>query len=152
MKKYKFKLDALLTIRKLKEEQCKMQIGKIQVRIAELEKEIIEQDSGIDEAYSLQEQSLAGGAGGLEVRFHPYFVEGKRRHIEGLEHQKMRLQYHVQQKFLELNQLRANVKVIDKMKEKDFTKYKKDLNKRMDRQVEEQVQNWNMTVNKDKGL
>lgn len=148
MKKYKFKLEGLLKIRKLKEEQCKMDIGRIQVRITELKNEIKEQDQGIDEAYELQERSLADGSDGLQVRFHPYFVEGKRSHIEGLKHQISRLEYHVSQKYLELNQLRANVKVIDKMKEKDRTKHKKELNKKMNEAIEEQVQNWKIATSK----
>lgn len=150
MKKgYKYKLEALLKIRKLKEERCKMDIGRIQVRIRELDQEIANHNSGIDEAYELQEKSMQTGANGMEARFHPYFVEGKRAHIDGLTAQKTRLEYHVQQKFKELADLRANVKVLDKMKEKDHKSYKKNLEKKMHETIEEQVQNWRMATSKE---
>ena len=41
MKKFKFKLEALLKMRKLKEDQCKMEIGRLQTRKVELENEIL---------------------------------------------------------------------------------------------------------------
>jgi len=150
MKKgYKYKLEALLKIRKLKEERCKMDIGRIQVRIRELNGEIENHNLGIDEAYELQEKSMQLGASGMESRFHPYFVEGKRAHIQGLTAQKTRLEFHVQQKFKELADLRANVKVLEKMKEKDHKAYKKNLEKKMNERIEEQVQNWRMATVKE---
>ena len=44
--------------------------------------------------------------------------------------------------YARLNEFRADVKVIEEMKEKDQKKYKKDLDKRMNAEIEEQVQNW----------
>ena len=149
MKKYKFKLEALLKIRKLKEEQCKMEIGRIQVRIKELENQIAQQDAGINEAYDMQEKALERGMEGLEVRFHPYYVEGKRTHIRALEMEKSRYQEYVEYKYEELSKLRADVKVITQMKEKDHLKYKKNLEKKMNERIEEQVQNWRMVLSKE---
>lgn len=149
MKKYKFKLDALLKIRKLKEEQCKMEIGRIQVRIRELEDEIKQQHAGIDEAYEMQEKALQGGMEGLEVRFHPYYVQGKRTHIKALEAEKARYQEYVEYKYDELSRFRADVKVIEQMKERDLKAHKKRIEKKMNEQIEEQVQNWRMILNKE---
>jgi len=142
MKKYKFKLDALLKIRKIREDQCKMEIGRIQVQITNLKNEVEKHSAGISEAYDLQEQSLATGASGLENRFHPYFVEGKRAHIGKLQEQIEELELRVQQFYRILSTLRANVKVIEEMKEKDKTEYKKQLNKKINEDIEEQNMNW----------
>ncbi len=142
MKKYKFKLDALLKIRKIKEDQLKMQIGQVQVHITSLKKEVANHNSDIAEAFALQEQSLGGGASGLETRFHPYFVQGKRTHISKVEDEIEQFENKIEQMYLMLNKLRADVKVIEEMKDKDRKKYKKDLDKRMNADIEEQVQNW----------
>jgi flagellar FliJ protein len=149
MKGYKYKLEALLKIRKLKEERCKMEIGRLQVHIRDIEKQIEKHSAGIDEAYDLQEQSLEKGIEGLEVRFHPYFVQGKRSHIEALTNEKARVEHYVQQKFVQLAQLRANVKVLEKMKEKDKKAYKKQIEKKQNERIEEQVQNWRMILGKE---
>ena len=146
MKGYKFKLDAVLKIRKLKEEQCKMEIGRIQVRINLLKSEISKHNVGIEHAYESQEESLKDGLTGQELQFHPYFVSGKRAHIGYLENEIRDLTHDVNQKFDELKQLRANVKVIDEMKEKDKLKYKKAYQKKQDEVIEEQVQNWRMSM------
>lgn len=149
MKKYKFKLEALLKMRKLKEEQCKMEIGRLQIMIRELEVEIAEQDKAIEQAYTMQEEGLENGMEGVEVRFHPYYVNAKRAHIKELQGKKDRFQQYIKIKYNELNQYRAAVKVIEKLKEKEQIKYKNYINKKISEQVEEQVQNWRMTQSKE---
>lgn len=144
MKGFKFKLDAVLKIRKLKEEQAKMAIGLIQVRIRELEAYKAEHNVGIEKAYADQEASLAQGMSGRELQFHPFFVDGKRAHISQIDREISELQIEVTQMYEELKHLRADVKVIDEMKEKEITKYKKDLNKKQFEEIEEQNQNWRM--------
>jgi hypothetical protein len=47
MKGFKFKLEALLKVRKLKEDQCKMEIGRLQVEKQKRLDEIEKQNLGI---------------------------------------------------------------------------------------------------------
>jgi flagellar protein FliJ len=142
MKGYKFKLEALLKMRKLKEDQCKMEIGRLQVEVKKIEDEIGAHNKSIDEAYQSQETILQNGAGGHELQFYPYFIQGKKNHIRKLEEKKIYWQKVVNQKFEELKMLRANVKVIEQLKEKDQITYKKQIDKKMHEKIEEQVQNW----------
>ncbi|MFT6632305.1 MAG: flagellar FliJ protein [Bacteriovoracaceae bacterium] len=143
MKGYKFKLDAVLKIRKLKEERCKMEIGQIQVQINKLNADIQRHKDGIKQSYDSHEEGLSNGLNGQELRFHPYFVSGKNADIQKIQAEINDLKVDVQEKFDELKYLRADVKVMDKMKEKDQTKYKKHLQKKQFEEIEEQVQNWN---------
>lgn len=146
MKGYKFKLEAVLKIRKLKEEQCKMEIGRIQVKINSYKEQIEQHQDGIKQAYESNEQALAGGMNGQELRFHTFFVSGKRAHIEKINSEIQMLTSQVNEKFNELKYLRADSKVIDNMKEKDRTKYKKALQKKQFEEMEEQVQNWKQSI------
>ena len=63
-KQFKFKLEAVLKVRKLKEDQCKMEIGKLQVRMSELEGFKKDNNESIDTAYADQEASLGQGLSG----------------------------------------------------------------------------------------
>lgn len=142
MKGFKFKLDALLKVRKLKEDQCKMEIGRLQVQKQEKIEEIKRQNLGIDKAYGDQESSVTKGATGLDLRFYPYYMQGKRTNIRLLEQEIEMLEREIAQKNKELIEHRANVKVLDSMKEKHKEQYKKALNKKIDNEIQEQVQNW----------
>jgi flagellar FliJ protein len=146
MKGYKFKLEALLKIRKLREEECKTEIGRLQVQITQLRNRIGEHDRGIDEAYDAQEIALSEGAQGQEVTFYPYFVEGNRASIRDIKQEIQVLEERVRELFVELNKFRADVKVIEKMKDKDMTKFKKEKIKKEHQDLEEQVQNWKRFV------
>lgn len=142
MKGYKFKLDAVLKVRKLKEERCKMEIGQIQVQINGLKADIERHKHGIQESYDSHEQGLSNGLIGHELRFHSYFVGGKNADIQRIQKEINFLQNEVEQKYEELKFLRADVKVMDQMKEKDKIKYKKHIQKKQFEEIEEQVQNW----------
>ena len=142
MKKYKFKLEPVLKIRKVKEEQCKMEIGRIQVQIRTIKAEIEKHREGINQSYETSEKELKKGLFGQELRFHPYFVSGKNAHINRLQRELENLDVEIKAKYEELSHLRANVKVIEKMKEKDKIKYKKQLDKKIFEEIEEQTQNW----------
>ncbi len=143
MKKgFQFKLEAVLKMRKLAEDQVKMQIGRVNVKINELRTQVAEHNAGIDQAYEAQEAELARGLDGQELRFHPYFVEGKRAHIGYLESQIKMYESEVERLYLELNRKRADVKVIEKLKEKEHKEYKKNLEKKRAEQLEESVLSW----------
>lgn len=148
MKGYKFKLQALLKIRKLKEETCKMEIGQVQVKITSLQNQIKEHNQSIKGAFKDQEEALEGGLFGHELRFHPYFVEGKRSKIGLIKEEIKKLEEKKNEKLKELATLRANVKVLEKMKEKDQYNYKRKIEKKMNQEIEEQVQNWRQVLGK----
>ncbi len=146
MKGYKFKLEAVLKVRKLKEEQCKMEIGKLQIRITNFKEQIVRHEDGIKEAYHSQEVGLKEGMTGQDLHFYPYFFSGKTAHIDALQREIHILTDKVNEKYEELKLYRAELKVIEKMKEKDKVQYKKKLNKRQFEELEEQVQNWKQAL------
>jgi len=142
MKGFKFKLDALLKVRKLKEDKCKMEIGRLQVERKRKIDDIKNQNLGIDKAYGDQEASIKKGVTGLDIQFYPYFMQGKRTNIQLLKNEISHLDFQIEQKYKELSKLRADVKVLDSMKEEHQISYKKQLNKKIDQDLEEQVQIW----------
>jgi citrate synthase len=123
-----------------------MEIGRIQVEIASKEQQIKTHNDGIRQAFEGQEAALKKGVTGQEARFHPYFVDGKRAHITFIQNEINDLCERRDQKFEELKYLRADVKVIDEMKTKDAKAYKKKNDKKMNEEIEEQVQNWRQIV------
>lgn len=142
MKKYKFKLEALLKMRKLEEEQCKMRIGRLQTKKNELLAEVEKQNMGIDEAYRSQEATIQGGASGLDLRFYPYYFQGKKAAKAKLNEQIEQLDDLLTEAYGMLKEFRAKAKVLEEMKEKDQKAHKKLANKQMHQKIEEQVMNW----------
>lgn len=142
MKGYKFKLDAVLKVRKLKEDQCKMQLGKIQVEINKRKEAIEDHKRGIEASYESHEAGLNQGLNGRELMFHPYFVQTKNAHIKQIETEIESLELERIQKLDELTKLRGDVKIMEDMKEKDKLKYKKHIEKKQWEDLEEQILNW----------
>jgi flagellar FliJ protein len=142
MKKYLFKLDPVLKVRKLKEENCRMELGKLISFLSRIEDQIKHDTSEIQNYYKIQEASLQNGIRGNQVQAFPMLIAAKKKNIQLLLRDKKEQERLIDLKKKELATLRGELKVLENLKEKDFDQYKKALNKEIDQKVEEQTQNW----------
>ena len=142
MKKYLFKLDPVLKLRKLKEENCRMELGKLISFLSRIEDQIKHDTSEIQNYYKIQEASLQNGVRGDQVQAFPMLIAAKEKNIELLHRDKKEQERLIDLKKKELAIFRGELKVLENLKEKDFDQYKKALNKEIDQKVEEQTQNW----------
>ncbi len=142
MKKFKYKLEGLLKIRKAREEGCKMELGQLQNYLSKCRYQIQVENEGIHAAQSAHNKMLESGIGGREVQFFPRFIEGKEVNIQLLKKEIKRYEALVSEKLKELNLLRAEVKVIDNLKEKAQAKFKKEEDKKEELKREENILIW----------
>lgn len=142
MKKYVFRLEAVLKLRKLKEENCRMELGQLILYLNKIEDQISHEKSEINKYYEIQEGALKYGAKGSQINAFPMLIEAKDQNINLLERDKKKQEGLIADKKMELAQLRGDLKVMENLKEKDFQEYRKALNKEIDQKVEEQTQNW----------
>lgn len=143
MKKFKFRLEAILKLKKMEEEKVKMDIGKIQFQINTREQQVAIEHQEIELAYSTHQAELAKGLKGDEITFHPYFVEGKKKKIGILENEIKELNTKKEELLVKLGQARAQTKVYSEMKDKEKSKYRKEINKKQEENIEESVRMWN---------
>lgn len=142
MKKYAFRLEAVLKLRKLKEENCRMELGQLILYLNKIEDQINHEKSEINKYFEIQEGALKNGALGGQINAFPMLVRAKDQNIILLERDKKKQEELIADKKMELAQLRGDLKVMENLKEKDYQDYRKALNKEIDQKVEEQTQNW----------
>lgn len=149
MKKYTFRLEPVLKIRKFKEETCRMELGQLIAELQKITDQLTYDQEQIESYYKIQEGALqAGGINASQLQAFPMLIAGKERNLELLENAKKRQEELIEDKKKELAIIKGELKVIENMKEKDFAKYRKELNKEIDQKVEEQTQNWLLHKNK----
>lgn len=142
MKKYTFRLEPVLKLRKLKEENCRTELGQLLMQLDKIDGQIAHDRSEIDTYYKIQEGTLKNGINGGHLQAFPMLVTAKNRNIQLLEISRTKQLELIEEKKKELAHLRGELKVMENMKEKDFDTYRKALNKEIDQKVEEQTQNW----------
>ena len=142
MKKYVFRLEAVLKLKKLKEENCRSELGRLNVQMQKINDQLEHDRNEIKNYYKIQEEALAKGMPGNELQAFPILVRGKEHNIVLLNHEKKKQDDLIASKKIELAQLRGDLKVMENMKQKDFEEYRKLLNKEIDQKVEEQTRNW----------
>lgn len=148
MRKYEFRLDPVLKLRKLKEENCRMELGQLLMELNRIEDQLAHDRNEIDNYYKIQEGALQNGMRGGQVQAFPMLIAAKNKNIELLERDKQKQIDRVEAKKQELAQLRGDLKVMENLKEKSFDEWKKAVNKEIDQKVEEQTQNWLATKDK----
>lgn len=142
MRKYQFRLEPVLKVRKLKEENCRMELGQLLMQLNRIEDQLNHDRKEIDTYFEIQEGALKIGMSAGQIQTFPMLVAGKERNIQLLLAEKERQEQQIEHKKQELAVLRGELKVIEKLKEKEQAEFKKAMNKEIDQKVEEQTQNW----------
>lgn len=142
MKRYSFRLEPVLKVRKLKEENCRMELGQLITEMTKIENQLAHDRGEIDNFYKIQEESLKLGMRGGQLQAFPMMVSAKEANIQSLLRDKKKQEQKIAEKKQELAILRGELKVIENLKEKDYTDFRKAMNKEIDQKVEEQTQNW----------
>jgi flagellar FliJ protein len=142
MKRYTFRLEPVLKVRRLKEENCRMELGQLITELSRIENQLAHDRREIDNYYKIQENAMKNGIRGDQVQAFPMLVAAKERNIELLLRDKKKQEELIEAKKQELATLKGELKVIENLKEKDYNEYRKALNKEIDQKVEEQTQNW----------
>lgn len=142
MKKYTFRLEPVLKVRKLKEENCRMELGQLIMHLNKIQDQLTHDRSELDNYYKIQEGALKTGMSGSQLQAFPMLVSAKEENIKRLLGVKKKQEDLIEEKKRELATLKGDLKVMENMKEKDYEGYRKALNKEIDQKVEEQTQNW----------
>jgi flagellar FliJ protein len=142
MKKYTFRLEAVLKLRKLKEENCRSELGRLISYLAKIDDQLNHERKEIDNYYNIQESAMKGGVRGDQVQAFPMLVAAKEKNIQLLQKERSDQEFLIEDKKKELAIVRGELKVIENLKEKDYNEYRKSVNKEIDQKVEEQTQNW----------
>jgi flagellar FliJ protein len=142
MKKYSFRLEAVLKLRKLKEENCRTELGQLITELNRIDAQLEHEKQQIGDYFKIQEGALKGGMRGAQLQAFPLLVTAKEGNIKLLEKERVKQEQKISDKKLEFAQLRGDLKVMENLREKDYNEYRKALNKEIDMKVEEQTQNW----------
>ncbi|MCR9205933.1 MAG: flagellar export protein FliJ [Halobacteriovoraceae bacterium] len=137
--KFKFKLEGLLKLRHFKEEQLKVELGKINSDIQKTKARIIELEDHMKNAYESQEDILSTNTTGQMARFFPYFIQAKREDIKNQENLLYSLERRYQLKLKEVSIAMGEAKVISKMKDKEKDTWKKEKDKKEQAEIEEVI-------------
>lgn len=142
MKKYTFKLEAVLKIKKFNEEKCRTELGVLTSELHKIKNQIAYDHEQIQIYFNMQNESVDQGANISAISFLPDLIEGKKANIDLLSQSLSQKEDEIEQKKRELASLRGELKLMEKLKEKDFLKYQKKFNKKRDEIIEEQTRNW----------
>lgn len=142
MRRFEFRMKPVLKLRKVKEENCRMELGRLTMELARIEDQLKHEKQEIENYFQLQEGSLKTGMKASQLQAFPMLVEAKDKNIELLLAAKTRQEQLIEDKKKELATLRGELKVIENLQEKDYQEWRKAVDKEIDQKVEEQTQNW----------
>lgn len=140
MKNYKYRLEALLKLRKLREHQQKMTLASINKEISQIDEAILKTQEDIKIAYESMNAVVEDGTSGELVRFYPQYIDAKREYIKQMLERRdvLKLQYQKEQRTL--SEKRGEVKAVQSMKDKDIEKAKKVYQKKLAENIEDILQ------------
>ena len=135
--KHKFKFEGLLKLRKFKEHKGKVQLAQVNKEILNSKEKMARAEQDIRSAYKMAELALQDGKNGRVLPFYPAYIQSRRNDIKKERYHLKKLEQEFQKKTQTLSVLRGNLKVIEKLKIKDFEKFKRKYQKKIQDDIDD---------------
>jgi flagellar export protein FliJ len=141
-KGFHYKLEAVLKIRRSNEEKARIELGYIQQLVDQKLQEILNEQAEIELLTTSREKELSAGVKGFELHLYPMYIQAKNNKMKLLNRDMRDLKLALSEAQERWFQSRADVKVLEKLREKELLLYKKNLGKKQDQALEEEVRIW----------
>ena len=135
--KYKFRSEGLLKLRKFKEHKEKIQLAELNRLILKAKENIDQAREEIKIAHEGRQAALEERDKNYIIHFYPAFIEGRQIYIKQQEDHLKGFQEELEKKTQKFVQLRSQLKLVEKWKEKDFLKFKQENQKKIESEVED---------------
>ena len=139
MKKFKFQLETLLKVTKMKKEEAEVALGKASRKLEEarmgLETLLAEMQKGQQDYDALSQEGTRVTIGRL-MSFNSFFA-WKREQIEMQQNILLQVRGEKQQKLKELMEVLSYLKSIEQLREKRLQEYKEDVLKEEQKMLDE---------------
>ncbi len=139
MKKFNFRLQTILKLKEFHEDKKKIELGQINKQRADIKHSIEQCYENIRIAKKEENDILANPISADFLPFYPRYIRGQKNKISQLKQELRDLDQEYEEKLKELNLARGEVKTFEKLKEKEFEKYNRDLKRAEMLQMEEMV-------------
>ena len=135
MKKFEFKLQKVLDLREFEKKQAQIELGKVTARVNEIQEKlnaIASQKINV----SSQMKDLSGFDNYYNCQQYFIFLDNKK---EEFLQEMAKAELVVEEKRKVFMEASTNVKVLEKLKEKKLSDWKKEKNREEDREMEELI-------------
>ena len=141
MKKYKYKLESILKLRKFEEYQVRVELGKINSKIDWINKCINDYKNYISEIFELQQLELKNISDASILSGHAFSLKSYRDKILDLENEREKLELESKVIREKLIKKKNKVKTFEQMKNHNYDKFLKDQTSKEENEIEEIAQN-----------
>lgn len=130
MKKFRFKLDGFLKFRELKEMRAKTEFGNIVRERNILEESIEESRRDMQTAYASLEYMAEKRHEARDLQLFSLLIDGHRKKIGSMREGLRSLEGEYEQKKVKMRNARADLKVVENIKERKFESFKREVEKK----------------------
>ena len=134
---FKFKLESLYRLKIFKEEKISIQLGGIVRKIELMKNKIKKLKIYLQDEFQNYEKTISHITNARHIQLHPSLIDARRMQIKKAEKNLEDLQEQYEEKVKELEKAKGDVKIMKKLKEDAFLKYKKKYNKKEEQDIEE---------------
>jgi len=137
MKKMMFRLEHVLRLREFEEKKAKLELGNVLGRINATNIEIEEARKQINTSDLEFRDFLTEPRKILEIRIFPFIMDELQRTINKKMQDLIILNKELEEKKISLKIAEGKLKVIEKLKEKQYEKFKKEIDKKYQNEIDD---------------
>lgn len=137
MKKMMFRLEHVLRLREFEEKKAKLELGNVLGRISATNLEIEEAKSQIISSDAEFRDFLTTPRKVSEIRIFPFIMDELQKKINKKKQDLILLNKELEEKKRNLKVAEGRLKVIEKLKEKQYEKFKKEIDKKYQNEIDD---------------
>lgn len=140
MKNFKFKLEGVLKFRKSKVDRVRYELGKINRNIDEVLRRIKELEKMTGDTINMQGDIFSNTIQARFLQFIPELIVANKNAKEQLNKKLEDLRHDFDEKNQEFLRVKGEYKLIEKIKSKKFKEFKRELNKKIEKNLMDSIQ------------
>lgn len=135
MKRFRFRLEGLLRLRRLRERQARRELAEALRALRDAERRCQDAHGNLREA----ERHLAQAQGAWELRWWAEAVDVRRRQLEAAEASRAEASRLADERWARFLQLRRDRKVVERVRERRWTLHRREQERREQAQLDERA-------------
>jgi flagellar FliJ protein len=141
--RFRFPLETLLRVRKLKEEQARLQLGRSLLNLERSHQALQHTERLFGETLRELRANMSEALAAQDYQMHTLFLEHLKEAVQGWRNRIEQEQAEIAQLKLHLQKLHQERRLLSNLREKKFAQFQRELARTLEKEVEEGVlQRW----------
>jgi flagellar protein FliJ len=134
--RFRFSLDTVLRVRELREEQARLELARLYLRLERSRRALVDTERLFAESLAALEGTIAQTVSAQDYQLHARFLDHLKGAVQGWREQIAREEADIERQRLHLQRLHQEQRLLSRLKEKKYAQFKREAARILEKEIE----------------